>query len=466
MLLRYFYDEKLAHASYMVACQATGEAMVIDPMRHIDPYLKVAKEEGFKITGAVETHIHADFVSGSRELAHHCGSTLYLSDEGGEDWSYKNLDGLNVQLLKDGDTFRIGKVKFDVVHTPGHTPESLSFLLTDEGGKADEPMGIFTGDFIFVGDIGRPDLLEKAAGVKDSSRKGAEDMFRSIQNSKEYADFLQVWPAHGAGSACGKSLGAVPSSTIGYERRFNWAFLNNQKEAFIDKLLDGQPEPPHYFAQMKKVNKEGPALIRSLPEIHLFHSYQELDQLLTGETQVIDIRPSIDYAQKHIHGTINIPLNKGFANWAGWLVEYEKPLCIIGHVQDLEEVRTALYSIGADTFMAFGDIDRLLAVAPTAESYRNVEPKEVVEEVDGQQINVLDVRTKAEWNEGHIMGAQHIMLGDLPDQIHSVNHDKPLMVQCGSGVRSAIATSILQANGIHDVLNQRGGYARWIHDTE
>jgi len=243
LLLRYFYDEKLAHASYLAGCQETGEAIVIDPGRDLEPYFQAAKAEGVRIVAATETHIHADFVSGLRELGEAHQVKLYLSDEGDEDWKYQYADGLNHQLVKDKDRFAVGSLVFEVMHTPGHTPESISFLLTDRGGNADRPMGIFTGDFVFVGDVGRPDLLEKAAGYQGAAEAGARAMFRSLQKFKQLPDYLQVWPAHGAGSACGKALGAVPSSTVGYEKLFNWALAHANEEEFVRALLDGWTDP-------------------------------------------------------------------------------------------------------------------------------------------------------------------------------------------------------------------------------
>ena len=210
MLLKYFYDDKLAHASYLVGCQRAREAIVIDPGRDIEGYLAMAEREGLTITAVAETHIHADYVSGARELADRLGAKLYVSDEGPAEWKYLYLEGYANQLLHDGDSFSIGKIEFDVMHTPGHTPESLSFVLTDQGGGATSPMGIFTGDFIFVGSIGRPDLLEEAAGIAGTAEPGARDLFASMKRFRALPDHLQVWPAHGAGSACGKDWGRFP----------------------------------------------------------------------------------------------------------------------------------------------------------------------------------------------------------------------------------------------------------------
>ena len=267
MLLKYFYDEALAHASYLVGCQRSGEALVIDPGRDVEPYLSFAKSNGLTIVGAAETHIHADFVSGARELAERCGATLYLSDEGPTEWKYQYLDQVDAKLLKNGAKFTVGNLRLDTLHTPGHTPESLSFLLTDVGGGAHEPMGIFTGDFVFVGSIGRPDLLETAAGVAGSAEVGARELYHSMRRFRELPDYLQVWPAHGAGSACGKGLGAIPSSTVGYETRFNPALQFDDEQAFVHYILADQPETPFYFGVMKRVNKAGPALVDSLPEV-------------------------------------------------------------------------------------------------------------------------------------------------------------------------------------------------------
>ncbi len=261
MLLKYFYDTALAHASYMVGCQKTKEAVIVDPGRDIGQYLAAAKREGLTIVAVAETHIHADYVSGARELAERVGAKLYVSDEGPADWKYVYAKDYDSQLLKEGDVFHIGNVSFEVMHTPGHTPESISFVLTDEGGGASKPMGIFTGDFVFVGSIGRPDLLEEAAGLAGTAETGARDLFRSAQRFKQLPDYLQVWPAHGAGSACGKGLGAIPSSTVGYEKMFNPALQITDEQEFVDYILADQPEAPKYFAVMKRVNKEGPQVL-------------------------------------------------------------------------------------------------------------------------------------------------------------------------------------------------------------
>lgn len=464
MLLRYFYDEKLAHASYLVGCQRTGEAIVIDPSRNLEPYFQVAKAEGVKIVAATETHIHADFVSGARELGATHQAKLYLSDEGGDDWRYQYVEGLSHQLLHDGDSFTIGNLVFNVMHTPGHTPESISFLLTDRGGSADRPMGIFTGDFVFVGDVGRPDLLEKAAGIKGTSETGARDMFQSLMKFKQLPDYLQVWPAHGAGSACGKALGAVPSSTVGYEKLFNWALQHTDEDEFVQALLDGQPEPPKYFAVMKHVNKVGPELIGNLPVPKEVSAMDDVKAVFSNE-QILDLRPAQDFAKGHIEGTLNIPYNKAFTNWAGWIVDYSRPLYLLTNPENLEDNLKTLRSVGIDNVVGLIDNAKIFAShAFTFESYDEVTPAEIANKVESGEVHILDVRNQAEWNEGHIPNAQHIMLGTLPGRLSEISQDKPIVVQCRSGARSAIAASILQANGFKEVINLSGGIDKWKRD--
>lgn len=464
MLLKYFYDKKLAHASYMVGCQATGEAIIIDPGRDIDIYLDSAEAEDMRIVAATETHIHADFVSGSRALAHRVGATLYLSDEGDESWKYQFADepGLDARLVVDGDTFHIGNIKFAVMHTPGHTPEHIALVLTDMGGGATKPMGIFTGDFVFVGSIGRPDLLEKAAGIANTSIAGARQMFRSVQRFKQLPDYLQVWPAHGAGSACGKGLGAIPSSTVGYEKLFNPMLGYTDEDAFVEALLDGQPEPPKYFAVMKRVNKEGPALV------HGFHApdrlpAHRLPELLADGVMVVDTRSTGDFAARHLAGTVNIPLDQ-LPQWAGWLVDYDRPLYLIADSHQAAEAVRDLAYIGIDTVAGYFDlhaIEQLGEHGIAPESYEVMTPDQVSARILNDEVVLVDVRNQAEWEEGHLPHARHIMLGYLMERADEVVNGKPIVVQCRSGNRSAIGASILKAKGARTVINLMGGFRDW-----
>lgn len=466
MLLRYFYDQKLAQASYFVGCQETSEAIVIDPARFVDQYLELAETEGMRIVGATETHIHADFVSGVRELADRTGATLYLSDNGDDSWKYAFSGEYPHVPLKDGSTFNIGNIRFEALHTPGHTPEHISLLITDTVA-ADMPMGVFTGDFVFAGDVGRPDLLEKAAGIANSADEGARQMFHSLQRFRENPDYLQIWPGHGAGSACGRDLGAVPSSTMGYEKLFNWAFGYDDEDSFVAELLSGQPEPPSYFAVMKRVNKEGPSLLHglTLPEREHFNRLESaLESVIEENGTIIDTRPAGVFAASHIPGTVNIPHDSSFINWSGWLIDYERPFYLIVDPHTINEVIRDLGAIGLDNCAGYFETSAIKAWAAAGheiQCYNVAYPQQVVSEVELCNVTVVDVRSQAEWDEGHIPGAKHIMLGYLAARINEIPADKPVVVQCRTGRRSAIGASLLQSLGIERVTNLMGGIKDW-----
>ena len=462
MLLKHFYDQTLAQASYLIGCPATGEAIVVDANRDVQQYLDAAAAESLRVTQVTETHIHADYVSGSRELAQRAGATLLLSAEGGDDWKYRFAQEDGAKLLRGGDAFMVGNIRVDVVHTPGHTPEHLTFLITDTAG-ASEPMGALTGDFIFVGDVGRPDLLERAAKVEGTMEGAARALFKSLRAFSALPDYIQIWPGHGAGSACGKSLGAVPQTTLGYERRFNWAFAIDDEQEFVRQVLAGQPEPPTYFAQMKRINRDGPPLLGErgeLPELSTDDARTAVDR---GDF-VIDIRPAASFATGHLPGTVNIPLNKAFTTWAGWLVPYDRDLVLMADQREsAEQARRNLALIGLDRV-------RGVSVAPSdgevsdegrPATIAQVEIPELRDQIERDEVSVLDVRTPAEYRAGHLPGAYNIPLGELPARMAEVPTDKPLVVHCQGGGRAAIAASVLQARGVGDVWNLRGGITEW-----
>jgi hydroxyacylglutathione hydrolase len=463
MLLRLIYDDKLAQASYLLGCQATGQALVVDPNRDADQYLRLAKKEGLRITHVTETHIHADFLSGARELAHHAGASLLLSGHGDNDWSYHFPETEHVQMLEDGDVFQVGRIKVEILHTPGHTPEHICFLITDQAA-ANQPIGLFTGDFVFVGDVGRPDLLEKAAGVSGTMEAGARSLFQSLQRFRELPDYLQVWPGHGAGSACGKALGAVPQTTVGYERLFNPALTPQSETEFIDFILKGQPDPPKYFATMKRLNRDGPALLNKLP-IPTRLDARELDSALQADTQIIDTRAAVNFAKGHVPGTINIPYTKSFTNWAGWLVSYERDYAlIVDEYVPAGEVARDLALIGLDRLQGYFGADGLKGRVDLQQT-PSIKTQEMVQlAADGDAL-VIDVRNNNERAAGEIPGTRHIPLGYLADHVNELPRDRKIVVHCQAGGRSAIAASVLQAAGLENVVNVHGGYAEYAKST-
>ncbi len=462
MFLKRFYDDGLAQASYLIGCAATGEAVVIDANRDIQQYLDAAAAEKLRITHVTETHIHADYVSGSRELAKHTGAQLLLSAEGGRDWQYAFAKSDGATLIRDGDVIRVGNIHIAVMHTPGHTPEHLSFVVTDTAG-ANEPMGIVSGDFVFVGDVGRPDLLEKAAKVANTMEAGARTLFRSLERFRALPDYLQVWPGHGAGSACGKSLGAVPSSTVGYEKRFNWGVGTTNEQDFVAMVLAGQPEPPLYFAEMKRINRDGPPILNGFAR-PARGDLAALERALASDAAVVDLRPAADFAGGHVPGTLNIPLNKSFSTWAGWLVKYDQPIHLIGGADEVTRAVRELAMIGLDAVTSWFDASVVTEWARAGKAVGTVDKTDATSlapRLARGEVTVLDVRNRTEFAAGHLPGALHIPVGYLGERLAEIPRDKPIIVQCQSGARSAIATSVLQRLGVTNATDLMGGFVAW-----
>lgn len=467
MLFRRFYDEPLAQASYFIGCQATGEALVIDPNRDLAPYLALAAQEGMRITAVTETHIHADFVSGARALAARTGARLCLSDAGPEEWRYRFRSDPGFTPLVHGDRIIIGRIVVEAVHTPGHTPEHLSFLVTD-GAASSEPMGIVTGDFVFVGDVGRPDLLEKAARVEGASEGSARELFRSLTWFKTLPEHLQIWPGHGAGSACGKGIGSVPSSTVGYEKRTNWALAIEEESAFMRQVLFGQPEPPAYFGVMKQVNRDGPRILDGIPMPPAVAGDRVADLLQSGAL-VVDIRPAASFAAGHLPGTIGIPLNRSFATYAGSIVPYDQDLYLLSDSEEsLAAAVRSLVMIGLDRIAGWLSADAIAGrsgAGHAADRLPAVTADEAIRRLD-QGALLIDVRGVSEWRAGHVAAAKLIPLPELRARMEEIPRDRPVLVHCQTGTRSAIAVSLLRANGWSEVTDVTGGFAAWSASSQ
>lgn len=459
MFFQQIRDDQLAQYAYLIGCPETGEALVIDPERDVGRYIEIAEREGLDLVAAAETHIHADFLSGARELAEHHGAHVYLSGEGGEDVEYEwtRRGDYEVTRLGEGDTFEVGNITFEVMHTPGHTPEHLSFLVTD--GEAGEPMGITTGDFVFVGSLGRPDLLESSLGKEDTMRPAAKKLYASAERFLELDDYVQVWPGHGAGSSCGEAIGAVPQSTVGYETRQNKALQAAQEGEviFVDNILGALPEPPRYFSRMKKLNQEGPPLLGDIPEPRRLAAAQLEHMAGQQSVAVVDVRSHEDFMEGHLPASILAPLGKQFAEVAGSYVTPNMPVYLIVPEERVQEAVLGLVRIGIDNVTGYATPDVL-------ERYGEDNRLLAIDEIDFDALEtqrqeedtvVVDVRSAAEYEDGHVPDAVHLPHTTLLDHRSEIAMDQTLLVHCSAGRRSAVAAAFMERYGYN---------VRWVND--
>lgn len=451
MYFKQIFEEKLAQYAYLIGCQATGDAIIIDPMRDIDQYVEIAQRENLNIVAATETHIHADFLSGLREFAEQ-GVKVYASDEGDEDWKYEWLkeSGYDYGFLYDGDEFPIGNIMFKVKHTPGHTPEHISFLVTD-GAAADEPMGILSGDFIFVGDVGRPDLLESAAGQIGSMESSAKTLYHSVEEFKTMPDYLQLWPGHGAGSACGKALGAVPESTVGYELRFNNSIkAADSEQHFVNYILEGQPEPPLYFARMKRDNRKGPKVLIKLPEPDRMNIQELVELSKSKENVILDTRERLEFMKGHLPSSLLSPIKKQFNTTAGSYIREDENIYLIIEEARVEEAVRDLIRVGLDHVKGYAtpqDLETYADEGGELHSIETIDFDETERLMKGEDNFIVDVRKASEYEEGHIEGAFNIAHTRLLDREDELPKDKTLLVHCRTGIRASVASALLKRDG-------------------
>ena len=456
MLLERIYDEDLAQASYFIGCQRKGEAVVVDPRRDIDAYLDLAAANGMRIVAVTETHIHADYLSGTRELAAATGADMYVSGEGGEDWQYR----FDANRLHDGEAISIGNISVQAVHTPGHTPEHLSFLITD-GAFSSEPGYLLSGDFVFSGDLGRPDLLDEAAGGVDTRFEGARQIFRSLREKFiTLPDHISVYPGHGSGSACGKALGALPSTTVGYERLYAWwgPYVEaGDEQGFIDELLNGQPDAHAYFGRMKRENRQGPAVMGGRPELAELSADDVVRGLEQDSITFVDTRPHTAVHEGTVAGSVNIPAGQKTASFGAWAVDPEtddRPLVLLAPDRDsAREMQDHLVRVGIDRVAGYAtSLDGLPLSTP-----RRIQPEELA---DFDAALVLDVRNKTEHADGHIPGSDQLSAGRVLWNQDRLPKDGTIVTYCQSGVRNSVAASALRRAGF-DVVELDGSYAGW-----
>ncbi len=463
MLLQQIFDPRLAQYSYFLGCQETGEAIVIDPQRDIDRYLRLAEEKEMRIVAAADTHIHADYVTGLREFAELDGVTIYASGEGGDSWQYEWLIDSDYDhvLLSDGAELKIGNIAIKAQHTPGHTPEHLSYLVTDTARDPGTPICLISGDFVFVGDVGRPDLLESAVQQKGTMVASAEQLFKSVNRFRELPESLMLLPGHGAGSACGKALGAVPQSTVGYELATNASILVAREQSrFVDFILRDQPEPPAYFARMKSVNRDGPAILGRLPEPRQL-SLEEFTKLVEAEEDtIIDTRNWEQFREQHVPRSLFIPLTSAVSTLIGSYVEPEARIYLIAEQSDLEEFTRQCVRVGVDKVEGYitpQQLESWIAQGGPTASIEETSIFELQQKANSDGVTAVDVRRSAELIElPGIARAYNISHTQLSLRFSELPADTPLDVYCRTGSRSRYATAFLRSKGIK-ARNVTGG---------
>jgi hydroxyacylglutathione hydrolase len=443
-----FYLGCLAHASYMLASQ--GEAIVVDPQRDVDIYLKAAEEHQVRIRHIFETHLHADFVSGHKELAARTGAKIYIG---------ANADAKFPHVaVRDGFELRVGNALLKVLDTPGHTLESICLVITDEE-KSPNPWAVLTGDTLFLGDVGRPDL----SPTHTPAQLGGmlyESLHRKLLT---LADYVLVYPAHGAGSLCGRNMRAERSSTIGTERLTNYALQIKSKEEFVRQLTSNLPTRPEYFLQDAEINRRGATTLSDLPELPPLSAAQ-LKLLLDEGVIALDVRPGDQFAHEHVPGSINIALSGQFASWAGTVLGLAaRPVLIADSPDQLSEARLRLARVGLEDPRGYlnGGIEAWKQAGLVLAELPQITVQSLHDHLQSGTSQVLDVRREPEWNAGHVEGATWWPLDNFKVSPPEIDRDRPIAVHCKSGYRSMIACSLLQRAGFKNVINVIGGFDAW-----
>lgn len=464
MILHKIATPGLAVNTYVIVDPQTKNAAVIDPVRDIKPILQLIEKEGLNVTSILETHVHADFVSGSKELKHHLndGPGIYCSGTGGHAWIPEYADF----IIKNEESILLGGIRIVAWQTPGHTPEHVMWLIYNDNIDAEEPIAALTGDFLFIGSVGRPDLLGERE-VLQLAEKLYDSVFRVLP---DLPDSLEIYPAHGAGSFCGKSIGKETSSTLGRERENNPYLKEIPREEWINNVLKDMPKAPRYFSLMKKVNVTGPSLLIDLPSVDEF-SLQELIEKQKEGLAILDVRSKEDFAKSHIKRSLNLGVEGSFLPWAPEILSYDTPILVVAKDPiTLDQAISKLRIVGLDNIVGYilwnsKHESELAKTKELQESFPLLTPQAVGEKIrrDEKQPFVLDVRSPQEWTGGHIPGSINIPLRDLQTDLEKVPKDPDvnIVTVCGSGYRSSTAASMLKNAGYEDVSNMQGGMNEW-----
>lgn len=459
MILKQYYLGCLAHASYLIASKAAGVAVIVDPQRDIDQYLEDAESLGVDIKHVFLTHFHADFLAGHLELRDRVGSKIYLGANAKADYEFVSM--------KDGDVLEFEEVHLNILETPGHSPESISILVFDFTTDKDIPYAVLTGDTLFIGDVGRPDL--RASLGWDAEELGGM-LYESIHNKLlKLPDETLIYPAHGAGSLCGKKLSDDTVSTIGDQKIYNYALQEMTKHEFVEIVTENQPDAPSYFTYDAILNtKEHESLVSTIEKSLKPISLDELLELQKRDVQILDVRDPEDYASMHIRGSINIGLGGKFATWAGTILDNKKPILIIADIGTEQEAAIRLGRIGYDNLSGF--LQQGMGAVKNRNKFLRGTPrltaKELHDEISSENdILIIDVRNKNEWNDGHIKHSINVPLNHLKERITEIPRDKFTVIHCQAGYRSSVACSILECEGYSNFSDLIGGYSVWIAAT-
>lgn len=445
MQLKHFFVKKIAHSSYILAGQNT--CAVIDPQRDVDLYIAEAQGLGVQITHILQTHLHADFVSGHMDLAKKTGAKIYMAKSA--------LCAFDHVALVEGDTIEIENMALRVLETPGHTPEHLCYVVIDKS-RGDSPIGVFVGDTLFVGDVGRPDLFPAMA------KSLAEKLYHSLHDKLfKLPDYCEVYPAHGAGSLCGRSMGAKHLTTIGYERKFNPVMQIENKHEFIRSLTENMPPAPDHFNRCSDINRQGPALLSDLPVLEKINIEVAKKMLNKDKTCILDTRDYLAFGSQHLQNAWHLDLNGNFPTFAGWVLPIDKDILIIA--DDAQKAKASniwARRVGVDRIIGYleGGIKYWITKGLNTKSIRQISPKRLYDLIINEpNFTLLDVRASAEFEENHIKGAINIPVADLRTRYIELNKDKLIALICSSGNRSSLGTSILEQKGFAKLLNVAGG---------